>query len=170
MLAFQPGESAPPQVPGPAAGAGAAGRGRTNHRAPPAGMGSGTVIDAASWAGIVEAAQLSGMVRQFALNCVPVSFEQNVLKLSLDSAAGDRRTQQIEDKLAQALSKLLGRDVRLAFETLAAEVITPARQRLQAEQDKAERAVASFEQDPAVRGLRERFGATVDPASVKPTT
>jgi hypothetical protein len=38
-----------------------------------------------------------------------------------------------------------------------------------AEQDRVSRAAASFEQDPAVKGLRERFGAEVDAASVKPT-
>ena len=38
-----------------------------------------------------------------------------------------------------------------------------------AEQDKAVRATAAFEQDPAVKSLRERFGAEVDAASVKPT-
>jgi hypothetical protein len=30
------------------------------------------------------------------------------------------------------------------------------------------RAAAGFEADPAVKGLRERFGADVDAASVKP--
>ncbi len=38
-----------------------------------------------------------------------------------------------------------------------------------AEQDKALQAAAAFEEDPAVKGLRERFGAEVDAASVKPT-
>jgi hypothetical protein len=36
------------------------------------------------------------------------------------------------------------------------------------EQDRAQRAVTAFEEDPAVKGLRERFGAEVDAASVKP--
>jgi hypothetical protein len=38
-----------------------------------------------------------------------------------------------------------------------------------AEQDKTSRAAAAFEEDPAVKTLRQRFGAEVDPASVKPT-
>jgi len=45
---------------------------------------------------------------------------------------------------------------------------TPARQRALDEQDKIVRAAAAFEADPAVKGLRERFGADVDTASVKP--
>ena len=167
MLAFQPGERAPlagnaAEVRRPPAAKGAAvGRG--------AERGAERGIDAASWPSVVDAAQLSGMVRQFALNCVPASFEQNLLKLTLDAAAADRRTQQIEDRLAQSLSKLMGREIRLAFEMPEAQVMTPARQRLQDEQDKIARAASAFEQDPAVRGLRERFSAAVDPTSVKPS-
>jgi len=37
------------------------------------------------------------------------------------------------------------------------------------EQGRVSRAAAAFESDPAVTGLRERFGAAVDVASVKPT-
>ena len=127
-----------------------------------------TSIDANNWSAVVEAANLSGMVRQFALNCVPATFEHGVLALQLDEATADRRTRPIEDKLLQGLSKYLGRDIRLTFETAQSALVTPARQRLLQEQDKVVRAAAAFEADPAVKGLRERFGADVDAASVKP--
>src|SRR6266404_1028192 len=127
-----------------------------------------TSIDASNWPAVVEAANLSGMVRQFALNCVPATFEHGVLALKLDQAAADRRTRPIEDKLLLGLSKYLGRDIRLTFETTQSALATPARQRLQQEQDRVVRAAAAFEADPAVKGLRERFGADVDLASVKP--
>jgi DNA polymerase-3 subunit gamma/tau len=127
-----------------------------------------TRIDAGNWSAVVEAANLSGMVRQFALNCVPGAFEHNLLVLKLDQATADRRTRPIEDKLAQGLSKYLGRDIRLTFETAQSTLDTPARQRLLQEQDRTLRAAAAFEADPTVKGLRERFGADVDAASVKP--
>jgi DNA polymerase-3 subunit gamma/tau len=127
-----------------------------------------TSIDASNWPAVVEAANLSGMVRQFALNCVPATFEHGVLALKLDQTMADRRTRPIEDKLVQGLSKYLGRDIRLTFETAQSVLATPARQRLLQEQDKVVRATAAFEADPAVKGLRERFGADVDAASVKP--
>ncbi|MEO7208448.1 MAG: DNA polymerase III subunit gamma/tau, partial [Steroidobacteraceae bacterium] len=128
-----------------------------------------TSIDAANWPAVVEAAGLSGMVRQLALNCVPAGFEHNLLTLKLDQAASDRRTRPIEEKLVQGLSKYLGRDIRLAFETAESDLNSPARQRVQAEQEKVARAASAFEADPAVKGLRERFGADVDAASVKPS-
>ena len=125
-------------------------------------------IDASNWPAVVDAANLSGMVRQFALNCLPAAFEDNLLVLKLDQATADRRTRPIEDKLAQGLSKYFGRDIRMTFETAQSALDTPARQRLLQEQERAVRAAAAFEADPTVKGLRERFGADVDAASVKP--
>jgi hypothetical protein len=90
------------------------------------------------------------------------------LALRLVQATADRRTRPIEEKLLQGLSRYFGRDIRVTFETAQSDLVTPARQRLLQEQDKAVRAAAAFEADPAVRGLRERFGAEADAASVKP--
>jgi DNA polymerase-3 subunit gamma/tau len=126
-------------------------------------------IDAAGWPALLEAAGIGGMVRQFALNCLPVGFANDVLTLQVDPAAVERRTKMLDDKLLQGLSKYMGRDLRLIFETAAADLASPARQRLQAEQDRVTRAVSAFEADPAVKGLRERFGASVDADSIKPT-
>jgi DNA polymerase III subunit gamma/tau len=136
--------------------------------APPISAGAVT-IDPDTWPSVVNAANLSGMTRQLALNCVPASFAQDVLSLRLDQAAAEWRTRASEEKLQQGLSKYLGRDIRVVFEISQANVATPTRQRVMAEQDKAVRATAAFEQDPAVKSLRERFGAEVDAASVKPT-
>jgi DNA polymerase III subunit gamma/tau len=127
-----------------------------------------TSVDANNWPAIVEAAALSGMVRQFALNCAPAKFEHDVLALQIDQATADRRTRPIEDKLVQGLSKYFGRDIRLTFETASSALATPARQRALEEQERVARAAAAFEADPTVKGLRERFGADVDSASVKP--
>jgi DNA polymerase-3 subunit gamma/tau len=184
MLAFRPDTAAvhgntngrtaaanPTRAAAPAAGAPATGApdaAVSDAVAPNASSIRLTSIDASNWPAVVEAANLSGMVRQFALNCVPATFEHGVLALRLDQATADRRTRPIEDKLLQGLSKYLGRDIRLTFETAQSALATPARHRLLQEQDKVIRAVAAFEADPAVKGLRERFGADVDAASVKP--
>jgi DNA polymerase-3 subunit gamma/tau len=128
-----------------------------------------TSIDGQNWASLVDAANLSGMVRQFALNCVPAKFENDVLVLNIDRATADRRTRPIEQKLENCLSKYLGRDIRLDFKTADDVLPTLARQRAQAEQDRVVRATTAFEADPAVKGLRERFGADIDAASVKPS-
>ena len=126
-------------------------------------------IDAGNWTDVVEAAGVTGMVRQFAMNCVPSSFDQTTLKLQFDPAAEHRRTKQIEDKLVQCLTTYFGKEIRVVYEAADAAVVTPARKRAIAEQDRTLRATVAFEEDVAVKGLRERFGAEVDAASVKPT-
>jgi DNA polymerase-3 subunit gamma/tau len=170
MLAFRPdsaaakdaGASAPTSAP--AAGAGAAiSAGPSAPRPVP------TSIDAGNWAALVDAASLSGMVRQFALNCVPAAFDGQLLRLQLDPSVAERRTRQIDEKLVQALSGYFGKEIRVALEASESPLITPARQRAMADKDKALRAASAFEDDASVMGLRERFGAEVDAGSVKPT-
>jgi DNA polymerase-3 subunit gamma/tau len=176
MLAFRPDtgalhEAARNREPAAAAGAGGIPQARAPAQGAPAQSAPNvrlTSIDAGNWSTLVEAASLSGMVRQFALNCVPAKFENDALTLKIDQATADRRARPIEEKLAQGLSKYLGRDIRVIFETAQAALATPARQRALEEQDKTARAATAFESDPAVKGLRERFGADVDAASVKP--
>ena len=125
-------------------------------------------IDAGNWPAVVEAAGLSGMVRQFAMNCVPASFEGDVLTLKIDAVASDRRTRIIDDKLILGMSKYFGRDSRVNFEVAETQIDSPARQRAAAEQERLARAASAFESDPTVKGLRERFGADIDAGSVKP--
>jgi len=157
MLAFRPETAPQPVVPA-----------RVPAVAVPPSAGP-AAIDAGNWPAVVDAAALTGMVRQLALNCLPAAFAQDLLTLRLDQAATDRRTRPIEEKLVQALSKYLGREIRVLFETSESGLDSPARQRAVAEQGRVARAAAAFESDPAVRGLRERFGAEVDVDSVKPT-
>jgi len=184
MLAFRPegeparsggSEASRPAVPAPGLAQAAPGQAAPVARAASASVAPAAsrgvpvaVVDAEHWPAVVDAAQLTGMTRQFALNCVPAGFEHGLLKLRLDAGAADRRTRQIEAKLAQGLSKYFGREIGLAIEVAAAALATPARQRVLAEQDRVSLAAAAFEDDPAVRGLRERFGAEVDSGSVKP--
>jgi DNA polymerase-3 subunit gamma/tau len=168
MLAFRPDASPAPAVPATAPRL-APSAGRLPATAPaPASPAPATVssIDADNWLAVVEAAGLGGMVRQLAFNCVPASFHNSVLVLRLEAAADSRRSKPIEDKLAQGLSKYMGREIRVAFE-VSDGLATPARQRAHADQERTLRAAQAFEQDPAVKGLRERFGAEVDGASVK---
>jgi uncharacterized protein YcbX len=68
----------------------------------------------------------------------------------------------------QFISQYVGREIRIVFESTESALNTPARRRTMVEQDKTLRAVTAFEQDATVKALRERFGADVDIASVKP--
>jgi len=183
MLAFRPDSAAEAGRPGSPGGAASrvarpsaaqaapasAAPAPARAASPPARAASAPAIDATQWPAVVGAAGLSGMARQIALNCVPASFADGVLVLRLDESSAFSRSPAVEEKLAQGLSKYLARDIRVIFEVSQSDLATPARQRAIADQDRVLRAAAAFDEDPAVKGLQERFGAEVDAASVKPT-
>jgi DNA polymerase-3 subunit gamma/tau len=78
------------------------------------------------------------------------------------------RRPQLEQKLAQALAQQLGRAVRLEISVSDAAEDTPARRQAQVSDERLKAAEEAIETDPAVRAMREVFGATVQPGSVKP--
>ena len=164
MIAFRPaGESSGSRPPAteraPRAAAGAA-------------AGSVGAAEGASapdpWATIVNALELLGAARQLASHCVFVGRQGAVVRLALDARNQPMRTPVQEEKLAQALSRFYGEPVRLEFQVGGALAETPAllAQRLSEQELAAAR--RAFEADPGVQGLRERFGATVLPDSVRP--
>jgi DNA polymerase-3 subunit gamma/tau len=91
-----------------------------------------------------------------------------VVRLGLDPRVKFVRTSAQEEKLAQALSRYYGETVRLEFSTASGDIETPAQADLRASQQELESARQAFETDPGVQGLRERFGATLLPDTVRP--
>ena len=112
---------------------------------------------------------LQGIVRQLAAHCTLQGRQGNTIKLVLDPEGEHFRTQMMEDKLVQALTTYYGQPVRLEF-TVGSTVAlnTPARQMKAAAEDRVQNARASIDNDPNVRAMREIFGATVTPDSVRP--
>ena len=173
MLAFQPATSAatPPVTSPPRSAARAATATRT---APPATAVAPAELAAASppaendWAAIVAALALQGPTGQLAAHCMLVSLTGDVVKLRLDAANAHFRRAQLEDKLVQALSRHFGRTLRLEITEGEPAVMTPARHQAQAADERLKAAEQAIESDPAVRAMREVFGATVKPGSIKP--
>ncbi len=93
-----------------------------------------------------------------------------VVRLRLDPAGESFRRPQIETRLAEALSQYFGEPVRLEITQAEApgEMLTPAKRDAIAADDRQRAAEAAIESDPAVRAMRDVFGATVRPGSVKP--
>jgi DNA polymerase-3 subunit gamma/tau len=112
--------------------------------------------------------ELGGAARQLASNCVLTGRQGGVVRLALDARNKHMRTSAQEEKLAQALSRYYGQPVRLEFETAAADHETPAQAEQRASQEDLDAARRAFEADPGVQGLRERFGATVLPDTIRP--
>ena len=179
MFAFRPaGESAaPPSPPGTrgpakaasvaaAASPGVSARPDKSAATPPA--ASATAAEGASWTQIISQLDLQGAARQLASNCVFLGRAGSVVRLALDPRNKVVRTSAQEEKLTQALSRYFGQPVRVEFEVAAAGNETPAQAQQRATLEDVEAARRSFDADPTVQGLRERFGATVLPDTVRP--
>jgi DNA polymerase III subunit gamma/tau len=122
------------------------------------------------WPAIVAGMQLQGPTQQLAAHCVLVGRAKDVVKLRLDPAGDAFNRPQLVQKLTQALSQHYGEPVRLEISIgeRAGVEATPARQQAQAADDRLKAAEQAIDGDPAVRAMRETFGATVHPGSVKP--
>ncbi len=121
-----------------------------------------------SWGTIVAQLDLQGAARQLASHCSLIGRQGSVVRLALDPRHQLVRTRAMEDKLAQALSRYYGESVRVEIAIAEERPETPAEAELRASRVQVEAARETLEQDPTVRALKERFGATVLPETVRP--
>jgi DNA polymerase-3 subunit gamma/tau len=117
---------------------------------------------------MLAALDLQGAPRQLAGHCILVGREGSTVRLALDARSAALRTRVLEEKLAQALGRLLGAPVRLEIELREDLPATPARARELAETERRAQAHAAFESDPVVASIKDRFGASVLPDTVRP--
>jgi DNA polymerase-3 subunit gamma/tau len=123
---------------------------------------------ASEWSTMISRMNLQGMVKQLAAHCALVGKQGSRVQLKLDAEGEHFKTPAQEEKLTQALSSYYGEPVRLEISVDTA-VDTLARQQKAAAEDRHQQARTSIEQDPNVRAMRDIFGATVQPESVRPT-
>jgi DNA polymerase-3 subunit gamma/tau len=130
----------------------------------------GTASDQAddSWSALINQLDLQGAAKELARHCVLLGRQGAVVRLGLDPRVKFVRTPALEEKLAQALSRYYGETVRLEFSTASGDIETPAQADVRASQQELESARQTLETDPVVQGLRERFGATLLPDTVRP--
>ena len=120
------------------------------------------------WRAMIAALDTQGAARQLAINCTLLAREEGRLRLLLDPRGTHFRTNQTEETLARALSRVLGTDVQLQIELAEEATQTPARELAQAAEQRLQAARVELENDPTVRALKERLGATLIADSVKP--
>ena len=121
------------------------------------------------WPAMVAQMNLQGMVKELAAHTTLVGRQGNKVQLVLDADGEHFRRPQLEEKLTQALSAYFGEPVRLELSVADRALDTLARQQKAAADDRVQQARAAIENDPNVRAMRDMFGATVQPDSVRPT-
>jgi DNA polymerase III subunit gamma/tau len=124
---------------------------------------------AGDWPAMVAQMNLQGMVKELAAHTTLSGKQGNKVQLVLDADGEHFRRPQLEEKLAQALSAYFGEPVRLELSVADRALDTLARQQKAAADDRVLQAKAAIENDPNVRAMRDMFGATVQPDSVRPT-
>jgi DNA polymerase-3 subunit gamma/tau len=125
--------------------------------------------DAATWAGIVEALPVKGMVREMALNCAFHGIQADVISLSMDPAHKHLLSPARTGQLEQLLVAYYQRPVQLKITSeapLAKE--TPALQRSREQEERQQQAVASIENDTNVKAITDAFGGAVSMDSIRP--
>lgn len=120
------------------------------------------------WQRIVAALNLQGPVTQLALHCSLLAKDGARIRLLLDNEGEPFRRPALEDKLTQALSAHFNEPIKIEIEVSEVKLDTPAR-RQQADADEKLRAAReSIDSDPNIKAMRDVFGATVQPESIKP--
>ena len=177
MLAFRP-ESAPRSA-APASGSGTGAESSRPRRAgaAPGAKPAGRTAPTSSrppgegpddWSSIVAALGLQGPAGQLAAHCTLAARSGGVVSLRLDPSGEVFNRPKLLEKLAQALGRHFGTDVRLDIAVGEGDDPTPARRQAEAADERLKAAEREIETDDNVRALREVFGARVQPGSVKP--
>jgi DNA polymerase-3 subunit gamma/tau len=121
------------------------------------------------WATIVPKLNLQGPSSQLAAHCLLTSKQGNKVRLALDAEGETFRRPALEERLAQALSLYYGEPIKLEIASVGEPVRTPARLQKAAADDRLQAARASIDGDPNIHAMRDIFGATVQPDSIRPT-
>ncbi len=125
-------------------------------------------LEGRDWSEVVAELGLGGVARELAAHCTLLGVEGDRVRLLLDEASAQLRGQGVERRLAQALARYLGREVRLVLEVGRPTAETPAQRRARALQARRQAAVEAIRSDETVQDLAERFGARIDPDLIEP--
>jgi DNA polymerase-3 subunit gamma/tau len=110
--------------------------------------------------------KVAGLVKELASRSELVSHEGDAMKIRVPlKTLLDAGTL---DKLKAAVSQALGRPIRLTAEVGSTAGPTAAGLADQARAEKQRQAEEAIYADPFVRELLDNFGASVDPASIRP--
>jgi DNA polymerase-3 subunit gamma/tau len=181
MLAFQPVDAAQPVASPPTAGRAAApvkpaGAAADRTAVAPqvqsasasASSAGNTAASSNDWSEIVRALNLQGPVSQLATHCALIRKDGSRIELALDRDGDQYRRPVLEERLTQALSAYFQEPIKLDIKLAQDAVATPARKQRAEADDRLRAAQAAIERDPDVQAMRDIFGATVHPDSIRP--
>ncbi len=120
------------------------------------------------WNEIVAQLGLTGLLRELANNTTLESHADGVVSLTLEESHAKILNKEREEDLRKALEKYHGTPIRLKMNLGRPSVETPAKEKSRLQDERQQAAVQAIAEDPNVRALQEKFGARVNPASIRP--
>ena len=120
------------------------------------------------WSEVVAQLGLTGLLRELANNTTLESYADGVMSLTLDESHAKILNKEREEELRKALEKYHGAAIRLKMNLGQPNVETPAKEKSRLQDERQQAAVQAIVEDPNVRALQEKFGARVNPASIRP--
>ncbi|MCX2981450.1 DNA polymerase III subunit gamma/tau [Halieaceae bacterium IMCC14734] len=120
------------------------------------------------WADLLDTLKFSGVLQNVASNCELRQVEGDKAYLVLDEANGSLYNSSVDEKIASALSQLLGREIHVHVEIGSPRQETPAARAQRLLDERLAQAVVSIEQDPRVKLLLDTFAGTLDRDSITP--
>jgi DNA polymerase III subunit gamma/tau len=120
------------------------------------------------WLAVVRELNLQGPSQQLATHCAFVRKQGGRIELALDAEGDQFRRPALEERLTQALSTYFNEPIKLELSVASQAVATPARKQRADAEDRLKAAHTAIERDPNVQAMRDIFGATVQPDSVRP--
>ncbi|MDR2209001.1 MAG: DNA polymerase III subunit gamma/tau [Azoarcus sp.] len=126
-------------------------------------------FESANWREVVRTLKLSGLARECAQHCEWVKCDGDRLFLRLSDAQRHMldMNRAVFERIESDLARALGRPIRLNFEAGIITGQTPAQLDELDSRERHAQAVAALESDPFVRGLIERFDASLSESTAR---
>lgn len=129
-------------------------------------------LSLANWTQLVAELKLSAITRQLADHCAFVSAKDERITLLLAKDLAHLATSNAKSRLQAAISKKVGHEVTLLFETTDAKhrhaETTLAGERAQQQAQHQQQAVAAIHNDPVVEVIKNTFNARIIDSTIKP--
>lgn len=120
------------------------------------------------WDKVLSALNLTGMLKQLAVNCALIGRTGDTLSLLLDSSQANLRTARLEERLQQALQTYYQAPIKLVLTVGEPGGATPAQAQAREQSQRQQAAVHVIQSDANVQALIETFNARIHPESIQP--
>ena len=123
-----------------------------------------------NWQVVTEQLDLPPAARELARNCVLETAPDNRLILCLPPSLEHLLTDRVKKRVIEALELQARRPGQVSIELREGQGEAPAQVQARDESQRQQAARAAIDNDPTVQELQKRFGAQVDPESIRPVT